>query len=89
MIQNGNRMLDRRRLSDAWMKWHLIEWKQHMGEKEISIITNSELEYEIEKYLPRMRESFTKKWSSIHHTDNCMAEGNIKYSNMTHTLGAK
>ena len=35
MLMEEFRVLDRRRLSEAWFKWHLLQWKIELGEKEI------------------------------------------------------
>ena len=75
MLKSESRVLDRRRLSEAWLKWHLIEWKRDLGEDKISALINNEVEADIELYLPKIRERFSKKWSGLHHTDSCNAKG--------------
>ncbi|XP_062572427.1 uncharacterized protein LOC134234383 [Saccostrea cucullata] len=66
--------MDRRRLSEAWFKWHLIEMKIGLGERNIDTLVCSEVDAEIQRLLPRIHEHFTKKWSGSHHCDNCKSK---------------
>ena len=66
-------------MSDAWMKWHLIQWKTEMGEGNIVAVNSGDLEKEIERLLPSLNEHFSKKWSGAHHTDRCKAKGKMFY----------
>ena len=58
------RMLDRRRLSDAWFKWHAYLWH-----KEMDRVLNvpDDLESELQNMIPLLKKHFTHKWSGDHH----------------------
>lgn len=75
MLNSDTRVLDRRRLSEAWFKRHLIKWRIELGETDIQRIVNHETEQEIEKHLPSIKSYFSRKWSSTFHTDACKSEG--------------
>lgn len=68
-LKRDVRVLDRRRLSEAWFKRHLIEWKIELGETEIRPLT--EVDAEIQSYMTKIREHLSRKWSGNHHHDNC------------------
>lgn len=74
-LQSDVRVLDRRRLSEAWFKRHLIKWKIELGETEIRPLTYAEVDSEIQSYMTKIGEHFSRKWSGNHHHDNCMSTG--------------
>lgn len=74
-LQSDVRVLDRRRLSEAWFQRHLIKWKIELGETEIRPLTCAEVDAEIQSYMTNIGEHFSRKWSGNHHHDNCMSKG--------------
>ena len=72
LLKTKERMLDRRRLSEAWMRWHAMTWDQEM-QRPLTVPENLE-EYLVEM-LPDLKKHFTSKWSGNHHTSNCCSKG--------------
>lgn len=66
--KNSVKPLDRRVLSEAWSKWHMVIWKEEMG---LSRLYPSDHEKDMQTILPLLRKHFTKKWSGPNHKNNC------------------
>lgn len=66
------RMLDRRRLSDAWFKWHAYMWNVEMGR---ALNVPDDLEIELQNMIPLLKQHFTRKWSGSHHFSQHKAPG--------------
>lgn len=69
------RLLDRRRLAEAWYKWSVWRWRQQISGTALTIVemdlTSQNLDMTIEKTLPDIRLWFTQKWSGPYHRGRC------------------
>ena len=70
--KDSKRPLDRRCLEEAWARWHMITWKVEMG---LVLDSSSDIEKDIQDFLPQLRVHFTQKWSGNHHKNNCLNKG--------------
>ena len=75
IIDSTSRVLDRGRMSDAWRKWHLIQWKTEMGE-----VNSGDLEKEIERLLPSLNEHFFLKKNGLVLITQIDAKRKVRYS---------
>lgn len=75
-LKSDVRVLDRRRLSEAWFERHLLEWKidLELGETEIRPLTCAEVDPESESEMTKKGAHFSRKWPGNHH-HNCMSKG--------------
>ena len=71
--RDAGRVLDRRRLSEAWAKWHYYLWCKEMG---LEVIVPKNIDMTLKFFLPHLRAHFTCKWSGNYHGDKCGSKGN-------------
>ncbi|XP_062599962.1 uncharacterized protein LOC134261552, partial [Saccostrea cucullata] len=74
-LDKNTEVMDRRRLSEAWYKKTFLEIKGNYGmQQNIEYISSDKLEDVLESEMNGLWRTFSVKWSSSFHTDNCKHE---------------